>query len=351
MSTKDKQSLQNRLANILNVSADDDQDYIIDVLNQLIEIGDAPDDVAEYLSSFVVGDEDGEDLQGFAQDVKKFKLGDAAVGGDGDETIVSEDVLTASSATAVSSATATTTPRILDEGAAKREEIKRREIEARDKQREEQERAKEKKEEVEEEERRFRELAATTTKRTESKWGGTDAAKYFGDKTKGKGGKGSSSTRKQTVETSQSATSKREQKQPTEKDAAAKKQPSMKPKGRATMICGCFGNKHNPLTNCLHCGRISCEREGYGYCPFCENLIENHTTTISNSALAHKERLLEFDRTSAARTHIHDDQEDYFVTSTNMWSTNEEQEDAREMEEARQKKLHQRQKQVLDINF
>ena len=81
------------------------------------------------------------------------------------------------------------------------------------------------------------------------------------------------------------------------------------------------------------------------------DLIENHTATISNAALAHKERLLEFDRTSAARTHIHDDQEDYFVTSTNMWPTNEEQEDAREMEEARQKKLHQRQKQVLDINF
>lgn len=69
------------------------------------------------------------------------------------------------------------------------------------------------------------------------------------------------------------------------------------------------------------------------------------------SALKHKERLLEFDRTSAARTHIHDDQEDYFVASNSMWASGQEQEDARAMEEDRQKKLHDRKKQTLTINF
>jgi hypothetical protein len=44
--------------------------------------------------------------------------------------------------------------------------------------------------------------------------------------------------------------------------------------GKPNVICGCFGNVHKPLANCLYCGRISCEREGYSYCAFCGNLVE-----------------------------------------------------------------------------
>ena len=72
---------------------------------------------------------------------------------------------------------------------------------------------------------------------------------------------------------------------------------------------------------------------------------------VDDSALRHKERLLEFDRTAAQRTAIHDDQEDYFVAASSMWSSEQEQEDARIMEEERRKKLHERQKQTLNINF
>ena len=80
-------------------------------------------------------------------------------------------------------------------------------------------------------------------------------------------------------------------------------------KGKANKICGCYGNKHKPLTNCLHCGRISCEAEGFDFCPFCHNLIEDfRKEKADTSALLHKERLLQFDRTSAARTNILDDQ-------------------------------------------
>jgi Putative zinc finger motif, C2HC5-type len=46
------------------------------------------------------------------------------------------------------------------------------------------------------------------------------------------------------------------------------------PKGKAKFECGCFGSMHKALTNCLYCGRISCEREGYDYCPFCGYLVE-----------------------------------------------------------------------------
>lgn len=45
-------------------------------------------------------------------------------------------------------------------------------------------------------------------------------------------------------------------------------------RGKATKVCGCFGTKHKPLTNCLYCGRISCELEGYGFCAFCGYMVE-----------------------------------------------------------------------------
>ena len=45
-------------------------------------------------------------------------------------------------------------------------------------------------------------------------------------------------------------------------------------KGKANIICGCFGTKHKPLTNCLYCGRISCELEGYDYCSFCGYMVD-----------------------------------------------------------------------------
>jgi Putative zinc finger motif, C2HC5-type len=45
-------------------------------------------------------------------------------------------------------------------------------------------------------------------------------------------------------------------------------------RGKAKKVCGCFGTKHNPLTNCLYCGRISCELEGYDFCAFCGYMVE-----------------------------------------------------------------------------
>ena len=46
------------------------------------------------------------------------------------------------------------------------------------------------------------------------------------------------------------------------------------PKGKAKRNCGCFGTLHKPLTNCLYCGRIACQEEGYDFCPFCGYLVE-----------------------------------------------------------------------------
>lgn len=57
-------------------------------------------------------------------------------------------------------------------------------------------------------------------------------------------------------------------------ETTKKKRPEP-PKGKARVVCGCFGSLHKALTNCMYCGRISCAKEGYSFCPFCEYKIEN----------------------------------------------------------------------------
>eukprot|EP01083_Nonionella_stella_P234092 824188_1 len=129
MSVADKLSLEQRLAKVLSTSIDDDGEYVTDVLDSLIDIGD-PEDIAEYLSSFVAGGDDdvGEDCQLYAQDVMKFKRG--------------ERISSAVNAKPAAEVMEVTKPKakIWDEAAAHREEIKRREAEAREKQQEERER-------------------------------------------------------------------------------------------------------------------------------------------------------------------------------------------------------------------
>ena len=122
-----------------------------------------------------------------------------------------------------------------------------------------------------------------------------------------------------------------------------KKHPSMPIKGKAKINCSCYGTIHKPLINCLHCGRIACTKEGYGYCPFCSYLIEEHRMAEGEEiekALLHKERLLQFDRDSASRTQVYDSQADYYSNSSSNWLSEKEQLDAAIKEEERKKNLH-----------
>ena len=62
---------------------------------------------------------------------------------------------------------------------------------------------------------------------------------------------------------------------PAKKEAAAPASEDLCPtKGKAKIVCGCFGTKHKALTNCLICGRISCSKEGYDFCASCGWLVE-----------------------------------------------------------------------------
>jgi Putative zinc finger motif, C2HC5-type len=142
-----------------------------------------------------------------------------------------------------------------------------------------------------------------------------------------------------------------------------KKRPSQ---GTATIVCGCFGTTHQALTNCLHCGRISCEREGYDYCPFCNYMIEkdrssnttnyliydnnNTTTTNKNEAWEQKERLLQYDREFVQRTIILDDQADYYNQATSNWLTESEEKKAQQLEQIRYNDIQTRGKMKLHLS-
>ena len=73
-------------------------------------------------------------------------------------------------------------------------------------------------------------------------------------------------------------------------------------------------------------------------------------TSSSNKALAHKDRLLSFDREAASRTKIYDAQADYYSNTTSTWLTADEQAEAGRRDEAQQRALHEREKNSLDLS-
>eukprot|EP00026_Physarum_polycephalum_P002893 Phypoly_transcript_02902.p1 GENE.Phypoly_transcript_02902~~Phypoly_transcript_02902.p1 ORF type:complete len:771 (+),score=108.44 Phypoly_transcript_02902:123-2435(+) len=92
--------------------------------------------------------------------------------------------------------------------------------------------------------------------------------------------------------------------------------------GRAE--CECQGTRHSALTNCIGCGKIICEQEGYGKCFFCGFVVnpprgDKARSVQLEKAIQHKDTLLNYDRTSAQRTVVLDDQSDYFSVESNQW--------------------------------
>ena len=128
------------------------------------------------------------------------------------------------------------------------------------------------------------------------------------------------------------------------------------------VTCLCMGKTHDVVTNCTSCGKIACVKEGGFGCSFCGSALpltgreprkidgttdgvggatgaeKNNPAASPQSAalkeaLERKDRLLLFDRTSASRTRVLDDQGDYF-TSHN-WLSQGEREKGEAEEKAR----------------
>ncbi|KAL4228260.1 Activating signal cointegrator 1 [Mactra antiquata] len=145
-------------------------------------------------------------------------------------------------------------------------------------------------------------------------------------------------------------------------------------------VCECQAAKHNLINNCTKCGRIVCDQEGSGPCLYCGNLVctneqeeilsrgskksdklrqtlmrdipsvllgkhtingdrdylpQNKIKTKEDfqKAEKHKEKLLEYDRTSVRRTQVIDDESDYFSTDSNQWLSTADRELLRKREE------------------
>lgn len=100
--------------------------------------------------------------------------------------------------------------------------------------------------------------------------------------------------------------------------------------------CACQARRHRLVSNCLSCGKIVCEQEGEGPCSFCGALVlkegstyaglEEGFTPVSDAdvaAEAYAKRLVEYDRNSAARTTVIDDQSDYYESEGSKWVSQE----------------------------
>jgi hypothetical protein len=84
------------------------------------------------------------------------------------------------------------------------------------------------------------------------------------------------------------------------------------------VMCGCMATRHTFYTSCMDCGRIHCDKEGPGYCFFCDRLLEppiNSSDVQSQGgdikrvdAYQLKDKLLNFDKEHAKRTQVKDAQ-------------------------------------------
>lgn len=123
--------------------------------------------------------------------------------------------------------------------------------------------------------------------------------------------------------------------------------------------CSCQARRHGLVSNCLSCGKIVCEQEGEGPCNFCGALVLKEGSTYAgleesgiplseaeSAAEAYAKRLVDYDRNSAARTTVIDDQSDYYEIDSNNWLSAEEkgllkkkQQETEEADRARRNKV------------
>eukprot|EP01117_Protostelium_nocturnum_P014890 TRINITY_DN5717_c0_g1_i1.p1 TRINITY_DN5717_c0_g1~~TRINITY_DN5717_c0_g1_i1.p1 ORF type:complete len:252 (+),score=106.82 TRINITY_DN5717_c0_g1_i1:162-917(+) len=87
-----------------------------------------------------------------------------------------------------------------------------------------------------------------------------------------------------------------------------------KPKEQKGGRCNCQAVRHPLIGNCISCGKIICELEGFGPCTFCghENFDKRGKRNQNQAkpetlekAIKHKDKLIEYEKNSAKRTVIY----------------------------------------------
>ncbi|CAK0878365.1 unnamed protein product [Prorocentrum cordatum] len=126
------------------------------------------------------------------------------------------------------------------------------------------------------------------------------------------------------------------------------------------IVIDAASGRHPVLTNCLNCGKVVTESEGWGPCLFCGNPLEmgvgrsvlhgddrgylggatksaqeeEERNRSFERAKETKDRLLNYDRNSKQRTVVYDDATDWYSESINPWLNERQREDA--MQKAKQ---------------
>nr|XP_012234045.1 PREDICTED: activating signal cointegrator 1 [Linepithema humile] len=127
--------------------------------------------------------------------------------------------------------------------------------------------------------------------------------------------------------------------------------------------CDCEAKRHTLVNNCFNCGRIICKQENVGPCLFCGELVcypdqqvilqskskqaeilynklmEQKPSKSLENSLKQRDKLLEFDRNSARRTKVIDDESDYYQ-SNSTWLTATEREKLQKQEADMQARKH-----------
>eukprot|EP00013_Stygamoeba_regulata_P024159 CAMPEP_0177661780 /NCGR_PEP_ID=MMETSP0447-20121125/18893_1 /TAXON_ID=0 /ORGANISM="Stygamoeba regulata, Strain BSH-02190019" /LENGTH=241 /DNA_ID=CAMNT_0019167209 /DNA_START=209 /DNA_END=931 /DNA_ORIENTATION=+ len=96
--------------------------------------------------------------------------------------------------------------------------------------------------------------------------------------------------------------------------------------------CSCMATSHKLVRNCLQCGKIICEQEGEGPCLFCseQDDPDAYEGAAIAKAIEHKNKLIDYERSSARRTVVYDDSNDYWSTQSDVWLSEDDRKRARE---------------------
>ncbi|XP_014472174.1 PREDICTED: activating signal cointegrator 1 isoform X2 [Dinoponera quadriceps] len=139
--------------------------------------------------------------------------------------------------------------------------------------------------------------------------------------------------------------------------------------------CDCEAKRHALVNNCLNCGRIVCVQEGSGPCFFCGELVcspeqraileskckqadvlynklmEQKPSKGLEDSLKQRDKLLEYDRNSARRTKVIDDQSDYYQSNSAWLSVSEREKLQKQEAEAQARKHMSRLDRRYAVNF
>lgn len=123
--------------------------------------------------------------------------------------------------------------------------------------------------------------------------------------------------------------------------------------------CNCMASRHKFNTSCKGCGWIACVNHQHSKCNFCDEVLQPTMNSEEAILLGYDEatvkaykmldKLLQFDKENAQRTHVHDAQADYYETGT--WLTEEEKADIAKREALRQDAKKKKSHRKVNIRF